>query len=99
MLDSHTATPYSEGMKTVKTIRDRLGLSQSELAQVLGVKPTTISTYENGRAEISREKAQVLIDAAKVRGLLIDFNHLYGDVELPPERAPRAPAQAAQAGG
>lgn len=73
-------------MNTVKAIRDRLGLSQSELAKKLDVKPTTISTYENGRAEISRAKAQVLIDLAKVYGLSIDFNHLYAGVELPPAR-------------
>ena len=82
-------------MKSIQSIRDRLDMSQKELADALGLKQTAISAYERGKAEIPRAKAQMLIDLAYGRQLLIDFNHIYGNAELPAglSRAPKpAPA-------
>lgn len=85
-------------MKSVMNIRTRLGLSQKALADAVGIKQSTVSAYETGRAEIPADNAQKLIDLARVHGLLIDFNHVYGGVDLPPELPGRAkPVQVQQA--
>ncbi len=34
--------------------RERLGLSQAQLAEALGMSPTTIRHYEHGRHEVPR---------------------------------------------
>lgn len=69
----------------LKRIRKRLALSQTKLAQALGIPQTTLSLYESADGtEIPSAKAKRLIEVAKVYGLTIDFNHIYGDVDLPP---------------
>jgi len=72
-------------MKTVKPIRERLKLSQAALAEILGKPQSSISAYERGDNRIPPETAQTLIEYAHRKGLLIDYNHLYGDMPLPPE--------------
>lgn len=77
-------------MESIKRIRERLGLSQKRLAEALDIAQTTLSLYERGGAEIPSPKAQLLINQARIYGLTIDFNHVYGGVDLPPEPAAKA---------
>jgi putative transcriptional regulator len=44
----------------VSTIRNKLGLSQVQLAQLLGVHPLTVSKWERGRLEPTPHQAALL---------------------------------------
>ena len=47
-------------MKTLKPLRERLALSQKELAQILGVHVMTVSKWERGVAEPSEHQHKIL---------------------------------------
>ena len=55
----------------LKTRRERLGLTQSELADILGFASNTISGYETGRLEIPKFLDLVLeaLEARKIKEL------------------------------
>ena len=75
----------------LKRIRDRIGLSQPDMAEAIGIPQSTLSLYERTGTPIPPSVGQSVIETAKTHGLLIDFNHLYAGVQLPPgEDRPRA---------
>lgn len=45
----------------IKTHRDRLGISQSELAKMLGVTVNTVANWENGRSGFKQFAGVVLL--------------------------------------
>lgn len=49
-------------MNRLKELRQEKGLSQKELAKDIGVHYRTLQNWENGKAEIKPDKAQVLAD-------------------------------------
>lgn len=49
-----------------------LGLSQSELANIAGVSQGTVSKWENGELEPSRDEMQRIRDAARLRDVAWD---------------------------
>ena len=49
---------YTQGMQDIQTIRKALGLSQSEMADRLGLHQTTISRFERG--ELTLDKRTLL---------------------------------------
>ena len=61
----------------IKNIRQRLGLSQSELAEAVSVSQGNISHYEKQRQEVSLAVARRLILFAKERGIYLSFNDIY----------------------
>ncbi len=83
--------------EAIKSIRSRLGLSQSALAEAMGMTQGNVSFYERGQT-LPPDVGRRLIEIARDRGLRIDFNHIYGGVVLPAAldatAAPEAPAQA-----
>lgn len=83
-----------------KSIRARLGMTQASIAEAIGVTQGNVSFYEKGQT-VPPAVGRLLVDLARSRGLLIDFNHLYGEADLPPElvaaagqAAPQPTAQA-----
>ncbi len=60
--------------KKIKKAREAMGLTQSELAQSIGVAPSAISNYENG---VSIPRTKVLISLLST--LKVDANYIYGD--------------------
>lgn len=85
-------------MNAFKAIRQRLGITQAEIAEPLGLSQGNISFYERGQT-VPPEIAGKLIDFAGGRGLDLTYDMVYGGVELPPEvlRDQPAPAEAAEA--
>ncbi|MDM0041847.1 helix-turn-helix transcriptional regulator [Variovorax sp. J22R193] len=69
-------------MSKIKTIRDRLGMTQKALADALGCAQGNVSFYEKGQT-VPPTMAQKLIDLAKVQGLELSFDHIYSDLPLP----------------
>ncbi len=57
--------------ETLKKRRERLGLTQSELAEILGFASNTVSGYETGRLEIPKYLNLVLeaLEARKIKEL------------------------------
>lgn len=74
-------------MNALRTIRQRLDVSQAEMADALGVSQGNVSFYEKGQT-LPPHVAQRLIDFSAGRGLAIGFDHVYGAAELP-ELAPK----------
>ncbi len=68
----------------LKRIRERLYPTQAEMADAVGVKQGTWSKYERGR-KLPIKVAEKVIGAALSQGLLIDLNHCYKDIPLPPK--------------
>lgn len=56
----------------LRVLRESRSISQKELAELSGVERNTISKYENGWIQPSREKLAILLDALR-------FN--YGDLD------------------
>lgn len=54
----------------IKEARERVGLSQKDLAAALGIKPTTFNGYENGTHD---PKSDILVLIAKKCGTSVDF--------------------------
>jgi DNA-binding transcriptional regulator YiaG len=59
---------------TVATLRKRLGLSQAELAKLVGVSPQTVLNWEHGSIPRDEQKAKILglrkLGARQVREIL-----------------------------
>lgn len=69
-------------MARVKLIRQHMGLTQAEMATALSTVQGNITTYENGRA-LPEKRAHLLIQFAETRGLVLTYDHIYGDLPLP----------------
>jgi transcriptional regulator with XRE-family HTH domain len=50
-------------LNTIKQIREDLGLSQTELAQRMGVQQSTVSKLENDRSNLTLGKLATVVDA------------------------------------
>jgi putative transcriptional regulator len=69
-------------MSNIKAIRERLELTQTALGDGIGCTQGNIGHYERGQT-LSSPMAKRLIDFAAERGLVLTFDHIYGDSPLP----------------
>ena len=69
-------------MNAVKAIRQRLGATQAEIADAIGVSQSNVSFIEKGQ-EIQPEAAKRLVAYARERQLSIGLDHVYGLEDLP----------------
>ena len=63
----------SEFKKMLRYLREREGMSQSELAQKLGIAKSTVGMYESGKREPNFETMEAIADIFNV-----DMNFLHG---------------------
>jgi transcriptional regulator with XRE-family HTH domain len=75
--DINIRTTYIMRMNPLKTIRIKLGMTQVELADALGVTQAQISKYERGAPEIPPQHARRLITLAQTKGKRFTFNDIY----------------------
>ncbi len=61
--------------KQIRTARERLGLTQRQLALELGITPSAVANYEN---DISRPREPLFVKLFSALG--IDANYIYSDV-------------------
>lgn len=78
-------------MHKLKSIRERLGVTQQVLADGIGCTQGNIGHYEKGQTLLPDVAARVIVFSAS-RGLRIGYDHIYGNAPLPmleqePERA------------
>lgn len=76
-------------MNTIKSIRDRLGLTQQALADGMGCTQGNVGHYERGQT-VPPDAASRLIEFAGSKGLRISFDHIYGHCEVPELAEPKA---------
>lgn len=69
-------------MNTVKTIRDRLGVTQSAMAEAIGCTQGNVGHYEKGQT-VPPEVAKRVIAYAHTLGHEITFEDIYGSVARP----------------
>ena len=65
----------------IKSARTNKGLTQQELADQLYIPMTTLSTYENNKAEL---KGSVVVELANALGATTDYIHTGSSNELSP---------------
>ena len=82
-------------MNCIKTIRDKLGMTQRALAHVLGMTQGNVAFYERGQA-VPPPVARRLICYARIQGHALGYEDVYGPVDSE-ENQPAAPANQAQA--
>lgn len=73
-------------MSRIKEIRERLRLTQSELAEGIGCSQGNVGFIERGEQRLKPEKAELLIDLAAKQGLKLTLDQVYGRMPLPADR-------------
>lgn len=63
-------------MSNIKTIRERLGVTQKTLAEALGCTQANVSFYMQGQV-MPPDKALRLIAFAKKKGVKVTLNDIY----------------------
>lgn len=58
--------------KALKELRDKLLISQSELAKILGVSFATVNRWENGRYEPNYKAKRKLRDLFEKNGIVLE---------------------------
>ena len=76
-------------MNQIKSIRDRLGITQSALADGIGCTQGNIGHYEKGQT-IPPDMAKRLISFAKSMGHEVTYEDVYGPVDAPAVEAGEA---------
>lgn len=68
-------------MRTFKSIREQLSLTQAEIGRLLGVTQGSVSFYENGKT-VPPEVARRLIEVARAAGQTLTFDDIYAGLDL-----------------
>jgi len=66
----------------LKILREKNGLSQNALAEMTGLKQSTISSIENGTVSLGLERAKVLARALRVHPAVLAFPDWEMDKEV-----------------
>jgi putative transcriptional regulator len=67
-------------MSTIKTIRERLGLTQAALAEGMGCTQGNVGHYEKGQT-VPPDAAKRLITFARTLGHEVSYEDIYGSPE------------------
>lgn len=78
-------------VSTFKTIREKLGVSQEEMAAALDCSQGNVSLLDRGQT-VMPDTAKKLIAFAATRGLTIGYEDVYGHVRVPKKAAAAAPS-------
>lgn len=75
-------------MNTIKAIRERLGLTQSALADGIGCTQGNVVHYERGQT-VPPEAAKRLIAFAATKAVVVTYEDIYGVPESQLDKAPQ----------
>ncbi|EOX5225673.1 helix-turn-helix transcriptional regulator [Escherichia coli] len=64
-------------MNKLRHIREKLGLTQGELAAELGLTKGAIGHYENGRRDLSATQCRQIISVLNKHGAAVGFDDLF----------------------
>lgn len=74
-------------MSRIREIRERLKLTQTELAVKLGCTQGNIGFIERGVHPLTPKKAELLVEVAAEKGLRLTFDQVYGRKPLPQDKS------------
>ncbi len=74
-------------MNRIKSIRDRLQVTQTELAAGIGRSQGNVAFYEKGQT-VPPDVAKSLIVFARERGHEVTYTDIYGPAEAPTDTKP-----------
>lgn len=69
-------------MSQIREIRERLGVTQTELGRALGCTQGNVGHYEGGQ-RLPIERAERLIEYAATKRLSLSLDQIYGRKPLP----------------
>lgn len=75
----------TEGMRALNSTLDRRGISNADLARLIGCKPSLVSRWRRGKRRPDRTSAQRLHEALGIKPALWD--EMLGKRSSPPPRA------------
>ena len=80
--------------KNIRSIRDQLGMSQADFADVLGCSQTNVGYYERGQ-DLPKDKAIRLANFCRRNGWAMTLDAIYGVADVPafPRPAPLPPLE------
>lgn len=82
-------------MSTIKTIRKKMGLTQSELASGIGCTQGNVGHYENKGQTVPPDVAKRLIVFAASKGMALAYEDVYGPaIPMLAEKHQKHPYQA-----
>lgn len=85
-------------MNNIKTIRDCLGLTQSQLAEGIGCTQANVGHYEKGQS-VPPDAAKRLIAFAKTKGHELTFDDIYSVPDVAPPKTEAVEVNAGNAIG
>lgn len=85
-------------MNNLKSIRTHLGQTQQAIADGLGCTQSNIGHYERGQMFPPEMARKLIAICAQQFGLVITFDHVYGDAKLPELPVVEAGAQQGETG-
>lgn len=80
--------------KTIKSLREKSGITQEELAKILGVSRPAVTDIEQGRRRVSSEELVHLAKALRVSADQILGLHPTPEILVEPKKKRRSPAKA-----
>lgn len=83
-------------MHNLKAIRELLGITQQAMAEGIGCTQGNVGHYERGQT-LPPDMARKVIDFASSSGIVLSFDHVYGNAPLPAAQALVEPGAATTA--
>lgn len=68
-------------MSAIKAVRERLKLTQTELAKILDISQGSISFYEQGSIQMPPQTAAAFISYAGAHGVKVSFDDIYREAK------------------
>lgn len=64
-------------MSSMKSIREKAGMTQAELAEAVGLTQGAIAHYEGGRRKPGLDECRRIVDALNKHGLSVTLDDLF----------------------
>ena len=74
-------------MNSLRTLRNKAGLSVTELADAIGVRPVTVYAWENGQNRLQIEPAKAVILALRSAGVVATLDELFASPDKIEQKA------------
>ncbi|MCK1783385.1 helix-turn-helix transcriptional regulator [Pseudomonas sp. TNT11] len=70
-------------MSNMKTIREKVGVTQAALAKTVGLTQGAIAHYENDRRKPGLEECRRIVDALNTSGAAVTLDDVFPPLNIP----------------